>query len=69
MVGLFEAIQVDAGERAGFGLVLRRAPAALGVGRREVVGGRGRSGEEGEVGEEGEGLHREYRVWSMEYGV
>jgi hypothetical protein len=55
---LLELIHVYPSEGAGFGSVLRRAPAALGVGRREVVG---RGGGEGQKGgeEKGEGLHRD----------
>ena len=51
-VGLFELIHVYAGESAGFRLVLRRAPAALSVGGRKVVGGARREGEEGEEKDE-----------------
>ncbi len=36
VVGLFEAVEVDASEGASFGLILWRAPAALGVRGREV---------------------------------
>ena len=36
VVGLLEPVEIDAGEDASFGLIFRRAPAALGVRRWEV---------------------------------